>query len=297
MVKLALAAVLLAAACQGHDSGSTQPPARKDVALAHSTDDADPTDAPPVADEPQEPAPDPGKLIADLGAIPAWEAVVDRGDYLSRRGQRGIVYGTLGPAIQIADPASDGGLIDSPYTWLVDDTEGNGALAIRVALGKKTPKLGDRVALAGAWKLDETNHYFWEVTELTQLPAAPPSDIKDPPSPPGHTLEEGGMVAGAHMISIAKDNDVVYFQVTGRAPLVDGDGWPVADQLGNPVVALLNLPGERPSFGAQDFRTPDERWQLKRAVTYRVRIGKVRKNADPLKPANINARTAPVKLK
>jgi hypothetical protein len=298
MVKsLALLAILLAA-CQGHETGTaTQSGARKDAAVSHSTDDADNTDAPPAADEPQEPTADPGKLIADLSAIPAWEAVVDRGDYLARRGQRGIAYGTLGAPIQIADPASDGGLINTPYTWLVDDTEGNGALAIRVALGKKTPKQGDRVALAGAWKLDETNHYYWDVTELTQLPAAPPSDLKDPPSPPGHALQEGPLPPGAHTISVAKDNDIVYFQVTGRAPLVDGDGWPVADQLGNPVVALLNLPGERPSFGAQDFRTADERWQLKRAVTYWVRIGKVRKNKDPEKPANINARTAPVKLK
>jgi hypothetical protein len=293
---LAITALLLAA-CQGHDTGAGTQPARKDAALAHSTDDADNTDAPPAADEPQEPAPDPGKLIADLGAIPAWEAVVDRSDLLARRGQRGIAYGTLGAPIQIADPASDGGLVSSPYTWLIDDTEGNGALAIRVALGKKTPKQGDRVALAGAWKLDDTNHYYWDVTELTPLPPAPPSDLKDPPSPPGHALQEGPLPPGAHTASVAKDNDIIYFQVTGRAPLVDGDGWPIADQLGNPVVALLNLPGERPSFGAQDFRTPDERWQLKRAVTYWVRIGKIRKNKDPEKPANINARTAPVKLK
>jgi hypothetical protein len=296
MVRLALVAVLLAA-CQGQGSDKTQSTVRKDAALARSTDDADNTDAPPAADVTQEPAPDPGKLISDLGAIPAWQAVVDRGDYLARRDQHGIVYGTLGPAIQIADPASDGGLINSPYTWLVDDTEGNGCLAIRVALGKKTPKLGDRVALAGAWKLDESLEYYWDVAELTQLPPAPASDLKDAPAPPGHVIQEGGQVPGAHMISIAKDNEIVYFQVTGRVPLVDGDGWPVADQLGNPVVALLNLPGERPSYGAQDFRTPDERWQLKRGVTYYVRIGKVRKNKDPLKPANINARTAPVKLK
>ncbi|HUS28540.1 MAG TPA: hypothetical protein VMZ53_08525 [Kofleriaceae bacterium] len=295
MSRLALIAALLAAGCQ--DSGTPKQTARKDAPLTASTDDADPTDAPPPADEPTEPAPDPGKLVADLGAIPAWQAVVDRGEYLQRRGQHGIVYGTLGPTIQIADPASDGGLINSPYTWLVDDTEGNGCLAIRVALGNKTPKLGDRVALAGAWKLDDKLEYFWDVAELTQLPPGPPSDLKDPPSPPGHALQEGPLPPGTRMISLAKDNDLVYFQVTGRVPLVDGDGWPVADQLGNTVVALLNLPGERPSFGAQDFRTKNERWQLKRGITYFVRIGKVRKNKDPLKPANINARTAPVRMK
>jgi hypothetical protein len=298
MVKLLAVAVFSLAGCQGHNSGSQQPAAKRDAAVVtHSTDDADPTDAPPVADEPQEPAPDPGKLIADLGAIPAWEAVVTRGEYLARRGQHGIVYGALGAAIEMPDPASDGGLVASPYTWLIDDTEGNGALAIRVALGTHAAKQGDRVALAGAWKLDDSLHYFWDVAEVTQLPPAPPGDLKEAPSPPGHAIQDGSLPAGAHTISVAKDNDLVYFQVTGRPPLVDGDGWPIADQLGNPVVALLNLPGERPSFGAQDFRTPDERWQLKRGVNYWVRIGKIRKNKDPEKPASINARTAPVRLK
>lgn len=294
MVKLAALALLLAA-CQGHDSGTQQSPSRKDAAVAHSTDDADPTDAPPVADE-QEQAPDPGKLIVDLGAIPAWEAVVSRGDYLARRGQHGIVYGVLGATILIADPASDGGLVASPYTWLVDETEGNGCLAIRVALGTHQVKQGDRVALAGAWKLDDTLHYFWEVAEVTQLPPTAASDLKEAPSPPGHVIQDGPLPSGAHTISVAKDNDIVYFQVTGRPPLVDGDGWPIADELGNPTVALLNLPGERPSFGAQDFRTADERWQLKRAVNYWVRIGKIHKHGDD-KPATINALTAPVRIK
>jgi len=34
--------------------------------------------------------PDPGKQIAELGAIPAWQAVVDRTLYLARRGQKGV---------------------------------------------------------------------------------------------------------------------------------------------------------------------------------------------------------------
>jgi len=63
----------------------------------------------------------------------------------------------------------------------------------------------------------------------------------------------------------------------------------------DPTFALLNLPGERPSFGGQDLRTPDERWQLKRGQTYWVRIGKIRR-PSPDKPALINARTAPVRV-
>ena len=61
-------------------------------------------------------------------------------------------------------------------TWLVDDTEGNGALAIRVMLGKHGAKQGDRVALGGAWMLDDARHWYWKVDQLTPLPPAPPSD-------------------------------------------------------------------------------------------------------------------------
>ena len=57
----------------------------------------------------------------------------------------------------------------------------------------------------------------------------------------------------------------------------------------------MNLPGERPSYGGQDMRTPDERWQLKRGQTYWVRIGKLRKHG-PDKPVLVNARTAPVRV-
>ena len=39
----------------------------------------------------------------------------------------------------------------------------------------------------------------------------------------------------------------------------------------------MNLPGERASYGGQDMRPPDERWQLRRGQTYWVRIGKLRK--------------------
>lgn len=294
-----LVALLLLVGCQGNET--TKPAPRRDAKpIAIDAAEGSAGSGSAVVDD-NEPVPDPGKLIADLGAIPAWQAVVDRGQYLGRRNLGGVVYGTLGAPIQMADPASDGGLmapghvVASPFTWLVDDTEGNGALAIRVKLGKPTAKQGDRVALAGAWKLDEQRHYYWEVDQLTALPPAPPSDLKDPPALPGHAILNGDLPQGARTISVAKDNDAVYFMVTGKPPAVDGEGWPVADELGDPVYALLNLPGERPSFGGQDFRTPDERWQLKRGATYWVRIGKVRKHG-PDKPATINARTAPIRV-
>jgi hypothetical protein len=313
MVKL-LCLCLVVAACQGGETTAQKPPPPKphdapaaiDAAPAAVLGSASGSDS----DDGSEAPPDPGKQLDDLGAVPAWQAVVDRAQYLARRGQHGVVYGVLGgPVYAPAPPAAPGsgsgsgsgsteipkGMVATPFVWLVDDTEGNGALAIRVDLGKKAGAVaqGDRVALGGAWALDENRRWYWKVDNLDKLPPARPSESKDPPSPPGHTLQVGNFPPGVKRISMAKDNDLVYFQVVGAPPAVDGDGWPVADELGNPVVALLNLPGERPSYGAQDMRTPDERWQLKRGQTYWLRIGRIRKHG-PDKPATINARTAPV---
>jgi len=310
MVKPSFAVLALAlVACQGEGREQPVAPAPKDARVVkHEPPPADASDEPVREPEPI----DPGKLIADLGAVSAWQAVIDRAHYLARRGQQGIVYGTIGAPIMVLGPTPepaadagvnarplDAGLIPSEYVWLVDDTEGNGALAIRVMLGNQAspPKQGDRVALAGAWVLDDSKRWFWKVDRVTPLPPAPPSDLKDPPGVPGHQIADGNLPPGVRTISVAKDNDAVYFMLTGpNQPVLPGEGWPVADELGDQVFALLNLPGERPSFGGQDFRTADERWQLKRGQLYWVRIGKIRR-PSPDKPALINARTAPVRVK
>lgn len=287
-------ATLALVACQAKEDAAARAKPQDAPALPPADAAEALVDAPPKLEE--EP-PDPGRQIDELGAIPAWQAVVDRGQYLARRRQHGVVFGTLGEVITVAVP--DAGVQPTPYTWLVDDTEGNGALAIKVDLGSRASsvKAGDRVALGGAWVLDENRTYYWKVDELQKLPAAAPSTAKDAPSPPGHEIREAPLPPGARTVSVARDNDIIYFMVIGRPPAVDGEGWPVGDALGTPVAALLNLPGERPSFGAQDFRTPDERWKLKRATVYWVRIGKVRRPNGPDKPAYLNAVTAPVKLK
>jgi hypothetical protein len=256
--------------------------------------------------EPEELAglPDSARVIAELGAIPAWQAVVDRAQLLGRRRQHGVVYGRVGPAILIPGPAPaptdagiapDAGLIASPYMWLIDDSEGNGTLGIRIALGDKA-KEGDRIAAGGAWQLDAERRWFWKPDAIQPLPPAPPSDLKEPQPPaPTHAIGNGDLPAGARTIGVARDGDAVYFQLVGPVPVADGDGWQVADQLGSPVVAVMNLPGERPSYGGQDMRSADERWQLKRGQTYWVRIGKLRKRG-PDKPALVNARIAPVRV-
>jgi hypothetical protein len=317
---------LAVAACQGNrgeappTSGS--PPPRRDAGpIAVVAGDADiPGDEPDPSgtqakpEEPETPeATTASALIAQLDAVPAWQAVVDRGHYLARRNQRGVVYGTLGEPILVlgsapeqADDAGvgakapDAGLVASDYSWLVDDTEGNGALGIRVMLGARGGDVapGDRVAVRGAWVLDERRSYYWKADEVIKLPALVASEPKDPLAQPGHVIETVERIpAGARTISVARDNDLVYFTVVGKPPAVDGDGWAIANELGDPVVALLNLPGERASFGGQDFRTPAERWQLRRGWRYALRIGKIRRPHGPDKPALINARTAPVRIK
>jgi hypothetical protein len=286
-----LALVLAIAACQGGDS----PPslAEKNTEAKH------PAPAPTV----DAPAAEPKDPIDELGAIPAWQAVVDRAKYLERRGQHGVVFGVLGAPVTITAAGSGSGSAASPYTWLVDDTEGNGSLAIRVLLGKKqlTLKEGDRVALGGAWALDEIRHWFWKVDNAQVLgPQPAPKEgapgAKDATAQPGHALTVGDFPSGVKRVSLAKDGDLAYFQVVGLPPTVDGDGWPVADELGNPVAALLVLPGERASYGGQDMRTPDERWQLRRGQTYWVRIGRTHKRG-PDKPPVLYARTAPIWVK
>jgi hypothetical protein len=308
MVRVLLLATLVD--CQG--SGSEKPPQKRDAAPVDYEDAPDPVfeEAPRVEPEP-EPT-DPGKLISELGAIPAWQAVIDRAQLLARRGQHGVVYGRIGPEVMIlGEPPAhagsgkpiDAGMIPSGYVWLVDDTDGNGTLGIRVVLGKETAAAGDRVALGGAWLLDDARRWYWKVDSLTALPPAAPSDIKDPPAPfPSHGIQEGRYPAGTRTITVARDNDAVYFQIVGPPPVRDGDGWLVANELGDVPFARLVLPGERAAYGGQDMRAADERWVLKRATTYWVRIGKIRKSSKPSRPgvpdepAAINARTAPVRL-
>jgi hypothetical protein len=182
----------------------------------------------------------------------------------------------------------------SPYVWLIDDTEGNGTLGIRIALGGKA-RAGDRIAAGGAWQLDAERRWFWKADAVQPLPPAPASDLKEPqPQAPSHTITTGGLPPAARTASVARDGDAIYFQIVGPSPTVDGDGWQIADQLGSPTALVMNLPGERPSYGGQDMRAADERWQLRRGQTYWVRIGVLHRRAG--KPPTVNARTAPIRV-
>src|SRR5688572_7496477 len=149
----------IATACKGKDEmptiGNVETGSGYVTDRDASTGFAAPTDAdePPLVDADAGPAkleepepPDPGKLIAELGAIPAWQAVVDRAQLLARRKQRGVVYGTVGSPILVPGPpptpsdagvVPDAGMVASPYMWLICDTDGNGALGIIVTLGER----------------------------------------------------------------------------------------------------------------------------------------------------------------
>jgi hypothetical protein len=398
-VRAVIAAAIACAACQGQPAAPAAGADQASGAPALDARDADAAPAgadargaagrePGAAGGPEDETPDPGRVIAELGAIPAWQAVVDRAQLLGRRGQHGVVYGRVGPPVMVPAPvppagAGDAGsaggppgggsaaagagvgsaaapagtragsaspaglgavpggaqpgsgsvaayigsgtaparaagagpgaaaagvgagagsgsaapeahLVAAPYVWLIDDTEGNGTLGIRIALGDKA-RPGDRIAAGGAWQLDAEHRWYWKPDAIQPLPAAPASEPKDPPPPvPSHAIATGPLPPGARTAGVARDNDAIYFQLVGPAPQSDGDGWQVADQLGSPTALVLNLPGERASYGGQDMRAPDERWQLRRGQTYWVRIGVLHRRTG--KPATAGARTAPVRV-
>jgi hypothetical protein len=270
------------AACQGQGSDAPKVLAGSGSSQAAGPNGTVGTDLDRAAKGPVAEAPAPKltavQLIAKLGAIPVWEGVVQRGQLLARRGQRGVLYGRVGPAV------GEGSLV-----WLIDDTDGEGSLAVRASFAGATAPAGARIAATGAWMLPEepapapaaapaagvavppapavvpaARRWVWQVEHSTALPdeGAPPATS----SPIGHQLRVGPRPVEAVPISRAKDNDLIVFQVLAA-----------------------------PRRGGIDFRQPDEQWRLRRGVTYVVRIGKIRRK-DPSKPATINARNAPIML-
>jgi hypothetical protein len=219
-----------------------------------------------------------------VGAISVWHAVVDRDRYLARRGQRALLAGRVG-----GDAIAPGAR--GVVRWLVDESEGNGALAIRMAVSGKPPDDGARVVVAGAWMLDDQRRWYWQAESISPLGGPAPEAPPDPPAAPGHLIQKGPPPAGNRPISKARDGGVVTFGVI-KSPRGEGDGWLVGDDSFSPPIAYLYLPGERPSYGGHELRQPDERWVLKRGVTYWVRIGRVRRRT-PTDLARIKATTAP----
>src|ERR1041384_3352409 len=156
----------------------------------------------------------------------------------------GATVAGAGAGAGSASATIDAGVVPSPYVWLIDDTEGNGALGIRILLGDKARE-SDRIAAGGAWQLDAERRWYWKPDTVQTLPPAPARDLEEPrPPAPTPGIPNGEPPAGARTIGVARDGDAIYFQIVGPSPTTDGDGWQVADQLGSPAVAVMNLPGE-----------------------------------------------------
>ena len=220
------------------------------------------------------------------GALAPWQAVVDRDRYLARRRQQAVLVGRVGG--EAIAPGARG-----VVRWLVDETDGNGALAVRIALTGPLPAEGSRIAVRGAWTLDSQRRWYWAVETMTSLRSPGPPAGVDPPAPPGMVIATAPPPSGYRVVSRPRDGGVVTFGVI-KAPRRTGDGWLVGDNSFSAPVALLTLPGERDSYGGHDLRQDDERWQLKRGVLYWVRIDKVRRKPNDER-LYLRAITAPVK--
>lgn len=209
------------------------------------------------------------RALAAIGAVPAWTAVVDRGRYLARRAAHGIAWGWL------ADK-------EGAYHWLLDRTESDGSLAIRVAFPKGTV-LGDarRVAVWGAWQVDDDKRWYWRATKVARL--RDDKKAKPPGEPPGHAIVEvAAPPKRAVPVSRATRPGEITFEVV-RGPVRLGDGYKVADRSQWKPEAILILPGEREAYGNQDLLAADERWTLERNTRYTLRVGAIKpKRGDEL---------------
>ena len=247
------------------DAGRNAPTAGEETTATAALGDAD-RDAP--AEVVTAPADD-AAAIARLGARPAWDLVIDRAQYLARRHQEGVAWGRLDGDAGSGAPAT---------RWLIDESSGDGTLAIPVALPPGvTVSVGDRIAARGAWDLDGDRRWFWRSHGVERLPGGL---AVAPSHPPGHTIALAVVPDDAVAVGAARVGRTVLFYPVDL-PRRPGDGWKIADKKSGEPLALLHLPGERDSYGGLDMRTAAERWLLGRGERYMVVIGKVRAARTP----------------
>ena len=213
--------------------------------------------------------------LQDLASLPAWSAAIERDRFLARRGQSGPVHGTL--------VEGDDGL------YLVDESTGDGALSIAVALPEGlTGTFPIRVILWGAWKPEKSPKWRWHASRAALLPA--PSEVA--PRVPRLSPIEGSQPADAVLASAVRNRGgTISFVVKERSSRA-GDGWLIADDTGAAPAARLLLPGERESYGDQSELADDERWKLKENTRYWLAIRSFRSARPGEVPVYI-ARTAP----
>jgi len=190
-------------------------------------------------------------VLRELGAVPPWQAVIDRAHYLGRRGREGVVYGTL--------IAGDG----LPLV-LVDESEGDGLLGLELQVPASLAVTGGQRLLAwGAW-WPRDGGWHWRATRVALLPGPGKVTARPPGLEPS---EPGEMPADATPVSMAASGDRVAF-VVRDIPLEPKDGWAVSDPESDAIVARVVLPGERGSYGGQDLRAAAELWRLRRGQLY-----------------------------
>lgn len=201
------------------------------------------------------------RALRELGAVPAWTAVIRRGEYLGRRNRRGVVHGRVGKPM-------DG------HDWLIDETEGAGALGIRLVHDRAIElEPGQRLAIWGSWHVDEERRWYWKAERMTGLAPAASRDAPEIESEPGHEIKTiDSPPQGSQPVSKCTSGPAdIVFEVT-RIPEDPADGWEISDRSDWKPVARLYLPGEDAAYGAQDYRTPGEHWRLERNVRYVVRV-------------------------
>ncbi len=223
--------------------------------------------------------------LRQAGAVPVWRGVVDRTRYLARRGQRGALYGRL--------------VTVNGVRWLVDETEGAGALGARVDLGGATDLTdGDRLVAWGAWTIGAEHHWVWAADEIARLPArAPPPADGYAATRPGHVLVSTDHLAQPAVVveSVPRSGGGIVFEVVS-GPHQRGDGWTIAGRSHWPAAAVLELPGDEESYGGQDLRADDERWHLLRKVRYVLRVARWRPPRHPGDLPILRAISPPKKL-
>lgn len=284
-----IAALCLALAGMSACRGSSNAP-DNDSPAARDLGSEDGTALPVLPPEP--PAPRPAPKIEDfdtggvtekialrqMGAISPWDAVVNRGDYLGRRGKQGAIHGRLG---QLTDPDGSSG-----HRLLIDETEGAGSLAVRVSYDRDMdPDSGlapeQRVLVWGAWHVDDHLRWYWKAARIARLEARELDIPEEDRSLPGHhiaTVEsppEGALPVSEAMAEPRFRPTNIVFKVirpSGKPPESRFTGWEISDDTGRKPVARLYLPGERESYGAQDMRSPDEHWNLERNARYVVKV-------------------------
>lgn len=305
--------------------GTRTPDAGASLSMALAPDAAPeaPSIAPLVIDA--QSGSDPGlaepRALAAIPAVPVWHAVVERGRYLARRQQHGAIHGYLGSALAAGDVARgpadhpDGGpdhpdpgpTVDQTYRWIIDETQGAGSLGVRVQSaaipGLDTLEEGTRVVLWGAWHIAQNGEpdsvqrwWYWKPTRVATLEPRPAPAAPAPDAAPGHEIAElARPPADAQPVSQLESRpDVIVFQVT-RVPRDPSGGWEIADRSRDPTMARLFLPGDQATYGAQDLRTSDERWRLRRGISYVVEVRRITRRPSDKRP-RVTARGAPRRL-